>query len=115
MIHIVGCLEAGVVLDELGMGDVGVSRVQMREYLTGGDVGIANVAGLDSTEEHVIDSTDEELFSALLVLSYSLNISWDSSCARRMEEVCEAVAAEEIVALEPGLVGGTKRVADRVA
>ena len=47
-------------------------------------------------------------FSALSVLSYSLNISWDSSCARRMEEVCEAVAAEGILAMAPGL-GEEKR------
>ena len=62
LIHIVGCLEAGVVINELGGGDVGVRRVQMSEHLEGGDVGISNVAGLDSTEEDVIDSTDEELF-----------------------------------------------------
>ena len=54
-------------------------------------------------------------FSALLVLSYSLNISWDSLCARRMEEVCEAVTAEGIVAVSQGLEGETKIVADRVA
>ena len=54
-------------------------------------------------------------FNALLVLSYYLNISWDSSCARRMEEVCKAVAVEGVVAVAPGLGGGTKRVADRVA
>ena len=62
MIHIIGCLEAGIVLDELGGGDVGVRRVHMREHLAGGDVGIADVVGSDSAEEDVIDSTDEELF-----------------------------------------------------
>ena len=44
-----------------------------------------------------------------------LKISCYSSCARRMEEVCKAVSAEDIVAVAPGLGGGTKRVADRVA
>ena len=87
----------------------------MREHLTGGGVGIADVAGSDSTEEDVINSTNEDLFNALSVLSYSLNIFWDSSCARRMEEVCEDVAVEGIVAVAPGLGGVTKRVADRVA
>ena len=106
MIHIVGCLEEGIVIDELGGGDVGVRRIQMSENLAGDYVGISDVAGLDSAEEDVI---------ALLVLSYYLNISWDSSCARRMEKVCEAVAVEGIVAVAPGLLGGTKRVADRVA
>ena len=62
MIYSVGCLEAGVVLDDLDGGDVGVRCVQMREHLAGGDVGIADVAGLDSAEEDVIDSADEELF-----------------------------------------------------
>ena len=38
----------------------------MREHLAGGDVGIADVAGLDSTEEDVIESTDEELFKCLV-------------------------------------------------
>ena len=54
-------------------------------------------------------------FNALSVLTYSLNIYWDSSCAQRMEEVCEDVAAEGIVAVVLGLGGGMKRVADRVA
>ena len=48
-IHIVGCLEAGVVLDELGGSDVGIRRVQMRDHMEGGDVGIAEIAGSDST------------------------------------------------------------------
>ena len=81
----------------------------------GVDVGISDVAGSDSTEEDVINSTDEALFSAFSLLSYSLNIYWDSSCARRMEEVCKAVAAEVIVAVAPRFGGGTKRVANRVA
>ena len=54
-------------------------------------------------------------FNALLLVLYSLNMTWDSSCARRMEEVCEAVAVEVIVAVAPGLGGGTKILADRVA
>ena len=58
LIHIVGCLEAGVVLDELGGGDVGVRHIQMREHLAGGDVGIADVAGSYRTEEYVIESTN---------------------------------------------------------
>ena len=66
MIHIIGCLEAGIVLDELGRGDVGVRRVHMREHLAGGDVGIADVAGSDSAEEDVIDSADEDLFECLV-------------------------------------------------
>ena len=32
-----------------------------------------------------------------------------------MEEVCEAVAVEGVVTVEPGLVGGTNRVSNRVA
>ena len=32
-----------------------------------------------------------------------------------MEEVCKAVAVEVIVAVAPGLGGGTKILADRVA
>ena len=62
MIHIVGCIEAGVVFDEKVGGDVGIRRVQIREHLAGDDVGISDVAGSDSIEEDVIDSTDEELF-----------------------------------------------------
>ena len=50
LIHIVGCIEAGIFLDELGRVDFGVSRVHMRENLAGGDVGIAHVAGSDSAE-----------------------------------------------------------------
>ena len=83
-------------------------RVQMRERLTVGDVGKADVAGSDSTEEDVTNNTNEEIFNALSVLSYSLNIYWESSCAQRMEEVCEAVVAEGIVAVAPGL-GGEQR------
>ena len=66
MVHIVGCLEADVVLDELGVVDVGVRRVQIREHLAGGDVGIAHVAGLDSAEEDVVNIADEELFECLV-------------------------------------------------
>ena len=40
----------------------GIPRVQMCEHLAGGDVGIADVAGSNSTEEDFIDSTDEEVF-----------------------------------------------------
>ena len=54
-------------------------------------------------------------FNDLSVLSYSLNISWALSRAGRMEEACEAVAVEGIVAVAPGLVEGTKRVTGRVA
>ena len=54
-------------------------------------------------------------FKAFLVLSYSLNMSWDSSCAWRMEEVCEVVAVEGVVAVAPGLGGVMKRVSIRVA
>ena len=56
----------GVVLDELGRGDVGVRRVQVREHLAGGDVGIAHVAGSDSAEENVVNSADENLFECLV-------------------------------------------------
>ena len=66
LIHIVGCLEAGVVIDELVGGDVGIHRVQIWEHLVGGDVGISDIAGSDSTEEDVIDSTDEEIFKCLV-------------------------------------------------
>ena len=57
----------------------------------------------------------KSFFNALPVLSYSLNMSWDSLCARRMEEVWKDVAVEGIVSVAPGLGGGTKRVANRVA
>ena len=66
LIHIIGCFEAGVVLNELSRSDVGIRRVQMREHLAGGYVGIAHVAGLDSAEEDVADSTYEELFECLV-------------------------------------------------
>ena len=62
LIHIFGCIEAGVVLGGLGGGDVVVRRLHMREHLAGGDVGIAGVAGSDITEEDVVDSAGEELF-----------------------------------------------------
>ena len=78
MIHILDCLEAGVVLDDLGGGDVDVRRVQMRDNLAGGDVGIAHIAGSDSTEEYVINSADKELFqclvSVVLFLEYFLGL-----------------------------------------
>ena len=66
MVYIVGCLEAGVVLNELGGGDVGVRCVQMREHLAGDDVGISHVASSDSAEEDVVDSADEEFFECLV-------------------------------------------------
>ena len=59
-------LRKGVVLNELGKGDVGIRRVHMRDHLAGGDVGIAHVAGSDNAEEDVIDSDDEELFECLV-------------------------------------------------
>ena len=62
LIHIVGCLEAGVVLNDLGGGDAGICCVHMRENLAGGDVGIADVAGSDSTVEDIINSANEEFF-----------------------------------------------------
>ena len=71
LIHIVCCLEAGIVLDELGGGDVGVRRVQMREHLAVGDVGIAQVAGSDITEEMSSTALMRSFLSALSVLSYS--------------------------------------------
>ena len=78
MVHIVGCLEAGVVLVELGGGDVGVRHVQMHEHLEGGDVGIAQVAGLYSAEEDVVYSADEEIFECLVdvfvLLEYFLGL-----------------------------------------
>ena len=38
----------------------------MHEHLAGGDVDIADVAGSYSTEEDVIDSTNEDLFQCLV-------------------------------------------------
>ena len=38
----------------------------MREHMAGGDVVIADVVGLDSTEKDVIDSTDEDFFLCLV-------------------------------------------------
>ena len=66
LVHIIIRAHALVVLFEITFGDFGVSGVEVRQHLQGGDVGVTNVLVTEGTYISLVDGGDQQGFMGLV-------------------------------------------------
>ena len=67
LVHIVIRAYALVVLFEINFGDFGVSGVEVRQHLQGGDVGVTDILVMEVMYISLVDGINQQVFKGLVI------------------------------------------------
>ena len=86
LVHIVICAHALVVLFNITFGDFGVSGLEVRQHLQGGDVGVTDVLVMEVMYISLVDGITQQVFKGLVsavvfAIQFCIQIMLDGDAA----------------------------------